>query len=476
MADYLETSADYKAMAPYWETVSDVLGGTRAMRANGRRYLPQFPNESDKNYDYRIKNAKFTNLFADISGDLASKPFAKEVGLIGDTVPEPLLRVVEDTDRQGNHLHAFAFATFSAALNYGIDWIMVDHTRLPDGATLADERRIGGGPYWVRVPAQSLLAVYSAQVDGVEQIVYARINETRIEWRDGEEVTVERVRVLVRDEVDGGYAPARFEVHERTGRSWELVDDGAISLGIIPLVPLILGDRKQGTWQVTPPLRDILDLQIELFQQETNLKLAKELTAFPMFTANGIAPPESDAPAPMGPSTILYAPMNDQGQHGQWGVLEIGAQSLDFLSREIDKLVAMMRELGRQPLVSGTSGMTQATALLAAQRASSSAQAWAGLLKDALEQAFVYTAQWLSLPDPEVFVHTDFAIELGADQAPEVLLSLRTQRAISEETLWAEMKRRGLLSPEFDPDRERELLLSELPSDDVGEETAALGV
>src|SRR5690606_3572271 len=86
VADYLETSADYKAMAPYWETVTDVLGGTQAMRANGRRYLPQFPNESDKNYDYRIKNAKFTNLFADISGDLASKPFAKEVGLIGDTV------------------------------------------------------------------------------------------------------------------------------------------------------------------------------------------------------------------------------------------------------------------------------------------------------------------------------------------------------------------------------------------------------
>lgn len=491
MADMLATSSDYQAMVEYWELNAALMGGVAAVRAKGRKYLPQFPNESDASYNHRLKNSRFTNVYRDIIESLASKPFTKEVGLANaDGAPEQLLAMVEDIDRGGNHLHVFAQELFLNGIANAIDWFMVDHTKTPPGATLADERRMGSRPFWVRIPAMDMLAVYSEMVDGVEQFVYARIRESRVVRSGHEEATEVRVRVLIRDQlVDDagaivGYGPARYEVWkpvESTATKdtgWEIEDAGPITIGVIPLVPFWTGQRITGGWRINPPMRDVADLQIEHYQEETNLKSAKEVTAFPMLSANGIAPPSDASPAPLGPSTILYAPPDEQGRHGSWSWVEMQGTSLSFLSSEIDRLEGKMRELGRQPLVAGTAGITQIAAALGSQKASSAIQAWAFLLKDALEKGFVYTAMWLGIDfEAEVYVNTDFAIELGADKAPETLLQLWDKQGLSLRTLRDEYKRRGILSPEFSNDDEDDRLANEMPGDPTEQEQrAALGV
>ena len=62
LSDLLETSADYTAMLPYWTKVDALIQGADAVRRLGRKLLPQMPEETDKNYDYRLKNARYTNL------------------------------------------------------------------------------------------------------------------------------------------------------------------------------------------------------------------------------------------------------------------------------------------------------------------------------------------------------------------------------------------------------------------------------
>jgi hypothetical protein len=54
-------------------------------------------------------------------------------------------------------------------------------------------------------------------------------------------------------------------------------------------------------------------MQIEEFQQESNLKSIKELTAFPMLAGNGVSPPDkradgSEVIVPVGPRAVLFAP------------------------------------------------------------------------------------------------------------------------------------------------------------------------
>lgn len=250
MADtnYLDTSADYQAMLPYWKKVSAIRGGVDEMRKAGQAFLPQFPNESAANYKYRLANSKFTDVFSDITENLASKPFSKEVALANDNVSTQIKAVVEDIDGSGNHLHPFADSVFFNGIHNAIDWVLVDYPPVQQGATLADEKRIGARPYWVRIPALDLLWVESAIINGKEEFVYAKIYEpvTRRNSNDQEE-KIDRVRALIRDPLDNGqYDKARYEVWEKgkaVETGWTLVENGPISIGVIALVPFFTGRR-----------------------------------------------------------------------------------------------------------------------------------------------------------------------------------------------------------------------------------------
>ena len=483
-------SSDYRAMLPFWEMVDALLGGSETIRDGGETYLPKFPNESQADYDYRLANSKFTNLYADIVSNLAAKPFAEKLTIDADASAR-FAQLAENIDGRGNNLHVFASDLFFGGINYAIDWILVDHTKVPLGLNLGAERRLGARPYWVRIPAKRMLAVYTGTIAGNEEVVHARVREDYTERKGFEEVAVQRIRIfdrapIVSDEGQVvGYAPATFEVLEKRTTaqgvsSWAVVDEGAITIGVIPLVPFITGRRIDSSWRLTPPMKDAAHLQVEHYQQETKLKCAADRTAFPLLAAEGVDPATDVAGKPLpisiSPGSVVYAPMHgDSGNHGEWNFKEPSATSLKFLADQIATTEQQMRELGRQPLTA-TSGITVVSAAYAGQKASSAVQAWAWGLKDALEQALVLTGMWLKdTRTPSVKVFTDFALEIGDDKGPETLTKMRDGGDLSQETLWTEMKRRNILSADFDPVEERDRLIEEMPGEgDEGDLGAAV--
>lgn len=480
-------SGDYAAMSPYWDMVGTILDGAAAMRNAREKYLPKFPNEAQPDYDFRCKNAKFTNIYRDIVENLASKPFSKECKIIDGTASTDIVALAEDIDGQGNSLHVFASDTFFRGINNAIDWIFIDKAPVPENATRADEKAAGVRPYWVHVPAKNLLAVYSDTVEGKEAIVHARVLEVE-SVRDGfEEVTKTRVRELNREKMDGGgYGPATFRLWEKIKAEapglkseWIVISEGAIAIGEIALVPYITGMRIGASWQIVPAMQDAAYLQIEHFQQESNLKSVKGQACFPMLAGNGVSPPTDDAgnaiTVPVGPHAVLFAPPNGEGQHGEWKFIEPSAQTLQFLAEDIKSTEQQLRELGRQPLTAQTGNLTVVTTAFAAQKGNSAVQAWALNLKDALEQAFMFTAKWLNdeTSQPEVYVHTDFAIEMESDKAPDFLLKMQERNLISREALIVEAKRRDFLSPEYDAEADQEQILKEMPSDPQPQDVTA---
>lgn len=466
-------SSDAKAMQPYHRKVQAIMGGTETMR-EVREYLPQFSDETDKNYEVRRKSAKFTNIFRDIVENLAQRPFSTKVTLKKEGAQADLFAFQDDVDGRGNHLHTFAGEVFFAGIADAVDWILVDYTKdVPANASRADEAAIGARPYWVRIPAASMLAVYSDVVNGREQIVHARFLEPQT-GRDGYgETTAKRVRVLTRDKVEGGYGPAYYEVWqepEKDGEEWALVSDGSISIGEIPLVPFITGRRIGDSWRFHPPMRDAADLQIEHYQQESALKHIKALTAFPMLTGNGVEPPEdangNPARVPVGPHAVLYAPPQDQGAQGSgWSFIEPSAESLRFLAEDIKNTARELRELGRQPLTAESGNLTIITTAFAAQKGNSAIQAWALNLQDALENAFLFTAKWLKVKaDPSVVINTDFSLGFGDDESFKHVLEMGKgpDAIISREATIHEAKRRGILDQDYDGDADLEALLSQM--------------
>lgn len=478
-------SSDYVAMRPYWTMVDKLLAGADEMR-KAAAYLPQFPNETPDDYAYRLANAKFTNIFGDIVDDLAAKPFAEPVTIKDGTASDTIMALAEDIDGRGNKLHVFAGDTFCRGVAYALDWIMVEYTKAkprPDGQPLSleDEARQGLRPYWVSIPATSMIAVYTDTIRGKEECVHARMIESVTRRKGFEEVVIERVRQFDREAIfnDFGqiidYAPATYTLHERnaTTGAWSIVDAGPISIGIIPLVGFATGRRANGSWRLNPPMKRAADQQIEHFQQETALKAAKELVAYPMLAGVGVSAPTDASGAPLsipvGPKTVLYAPpFGDNGQHGDWKFVTVDAAGLKFLADDIKNTEQQLRELGRQPLTAQTGNLTVVTTAFAAQKGNSAIQAWALNLQDALEQAMKITAMWLGDPSqPVVTVFTDFSLDMQDDNGPDFLLTMRERGDLSRETLWSEARRRNILSAEFDAGEEVQKIEDEVPDPDA---------
>lgn len=483
------TTPAYDAMTGYWGRVNAVRGGREAMIAAAQITLPQFPKETKGAYDFRVKNARFTDIFSDIVENLASKPFTKETTVKvenSESETEEFKSFGEDVDGGNNHLQVFASDVLINGMLNAIDWILIDYPSIGPGATLADARARGARPYWLRIPADRVLMALQDNVGGKVELTYFKfVEQTTIKDDKDNLVLVDQFRIFERpyDEDTGTYGHPQFKVYR--AKSWtgvgadafELVNEGSFGIDTIPVVPYATGKIQDNQFLVRPPFRNLVDLQIEYFQEENGIKNIKTLTAFPFFVAKNMDPIIDDktqepVEGSIGPSVLVYTGVPDDGQaQPDIEIKEPSGNSLNFLSNDLDKLEKKMRELGRMPLVAGTAGITQVAAAFASQASSSYLQVLAMLLKDALEKAFAITAKWQGKPDsisPEVYVHTDFAIEVGDEKGPQLVLDAYKERVVSAKTVRNEFLRRGILSPDFNEEDDEQARADEDAGSDTG--------
>lgn len=470
---------DSAHMLDYWDKTDAIIDGVDGMRAVGEKYLPRFNDEDGREYDFRLRLTKMTNVFRDIVEDLSSKPFQEECEIVeddGKAVPPGLDEFAEDVDGSGNNLTVFANATFFNGIANAIDWIFVDFPKPdPNVRNMADAKAAGLRPNWSHVLGRNILDVRSKVINGEETLTYVKIYEpgeldhVRIFRRDDSGAV--HWGLFVKTDTEHDIAVEWFEGGGKT--RFTLEDEGTITIGIIPLVPFATGRRNGKRFCWLPALRDAADLQVELYQMESGLKFTKTLTAYPMLAANGIKPlMEPDGKTPkkiaVGPNRVLYAPPDASGKVGKWEYLEPSAESLKFLAEDIDATIQQLRELGRQPLTAQSGNLTVITTAVAAGKSNSAVKQWALALKDALENAVVITCLWLDIPadtyDPSVSVFTEFD-DWTDGKDVDALNTARTNKDISRETYWFELRRRGILSPEFDAEVEEQRLLDEVPGD-----------
>ncbi len=471
----MRRSKDSAYMVPHWDRVDAIVSGIDAMRDGD--FMQRFTEEDDADFTFRRNCSKMTNVYRDIVEGLASKPFEKEVNFAKDAnkaVPQELLEFIENVDGSSNNLTVFAGETFFNGINAAIDWIFVDFSkRDPTVRSIADMKQKGLRPYWSHVLGRNILDVQSEVINSEETLTYIKIFEP------GDVDHIREFERVAATETTAAYVKWTLwkwsgETTPAAGETRYVVEDsGTVSIGVIPLVPFITGRREGRSWRMNPPMKDAADLQVELFLQESGLKFAKILTAYPMLAANGITPPKGPDGKPLykvavGPNRVLWSTMDASGNVGSWSYLEPSSESLKFLAEDIKETIQQIRELGRQPLTAQAGNITVITAAVAAGKAASAVKVWALKLKDTIENALVMTAMYYGIKpgtyDPTVDVYLEFD-EFVDGKDLESLDADRDRGDISQETLWEEKKRRGVYSEEFTPDRERERLLAEVPSD-----------
>ena len=462
----LKRSPDIETMVPYWEKVSDILEGTQAIKNGGVKYLPKFPDENINDYEFRLTVGKFTNIYRDVTEGLASKPFQDEISLLGaEKRPKELIDFAEDVDGFGSNLTTFAALTFFNAINYGIDWIFIDYPTVqnPDNVTIAEAKQRNLKPFWVHILGKNVLDVKTRMQGSKQIITYFRCQEPGY----GDEPM--HVREFIETENGIEWKLYVKITNDKGEDEFIVVEEGMLSIDFIPVVPFITGRRDGNSFKIYPPLSDAADLQITLYQNESALEYIKVLACYPMLATDGTPPKGTDGkPKKLrtGPNTVMYGVEKSNGDGGTWHYVEPQANSLEFLQKNIDKTKNDLRELGRQPLTAMSTQLTTVTTSIAAGKAKSAVTAWSYGLKDALENALLITMKWMGIDyEPEINVYTGFDNVLDDGSDIEELGKARERGDISVETYWDELKRRKILSPEFDIEEERKRLLDEIPAD-----------
>lgn len=465
-----QRSSDSAAMLPYWDKTDTIVEGYDAIKLAGEKFLPKFENEETKSYKLRLELTKFTNVYRDIIESLSSKPF--ETPITVENAPSKLEAILNDIDGGGNDLTVFSTLMFFNALNSGLHWIFIDYPNAQETQaikTQADQKAAGVRSYWSHVLARNILEAKWKVINGKETLVYIRIYEPK-----GSPTGKDQIRIF--SIIEGIVI---FEVYEKQEKfddekqtAYIRIENGNISISIIPLVPFFTGRRDGRGFKVFPMMRDASDLQIDLYQQESGLKYITTIAAYPMLAANGMKPElgPDGRPKPLnrGPSTVLYGTPDGNGNHGNWAFIEPSSQSMTFLASNVAATKQDLRELGRQPLTAQSGNLTVITTAVAAGKAKSALAALVVKMRDVLEQALMITAMWENAEIPEqmeVKIFDEFDDYLENEKDLTALLAIRKDREISHETFISEMKARKVLSAGVNSSDELEKLLSEIPND-----------
>lgn len=453
------TSCAYDFMAPRWQVIDTLLGGTEAMRAATTTYCPQHQEETDAAYAGRLAATVLTNFVEQTLDTLAGKPFTEPVK-VGEDVPERIKsEILDDVDLQGNKLDVFCSQWFRGGVAKAFCHVLVDMPKpepRTDGKprTLADDRREGVRPYWVMIQPEAVIFARADIEGGREVLKHVRIVETYTVQDGFAEIERQRIRVLEPGVVQ------LWEQHptrKKDGKPvWVMVDEYSTGLTYIPLVTFYA--HRDAFMIGKPPLLDLAWLNIAHWQSTADQRHVLTVARFPILACSGAASEDSD-PITVGPNRVLYNP----DAQGKFYYVEHTGAAIEAGRNDLKDLEEACSQYGAQFLQSKP-GDTTATETAVDEAASSSDLARiAGVFEDAVAQALSITAEWMKLGDKGGHVEVIKEFDLAEQEAAalDALATARQNRDISRKTYLDALQRAGYLPEDFDPDVDAEQLLEE---------------
>jgi hypothetical protein len=459
----VDTVADWVTAAqPMWRRADDLLGGTDAMRLAAEAHLPRFEGEPDPNYKTRLNSTVLNNFYRTMMLNMVGVMTADPVTLEGSSLPEEFLN---DVDRQGRDLNAFAAHHLSMLLTRGALHILTDYPLNPGVQTLAEQRAAGLRPYWCVIPPANVVDAFTASEAGVERITHVRWKETATKLGpDFARVTVETIRVL-------NYASdgVSYEVwtRDRPSADYQQQEGGARplraerdkSLPEITWVP-ILADRREG-WRSIAPLDDVAHKNIEHWGSASDQRNILRVSRYPMRVEIGTQAPIRVT----GPGMTLHSQgrQSADNQDVVFSYIEPEGTGIAAGERDLAQIVQDAEMLGVRLLAKPMQrAASDAAADLA--RDKSPLQNVAKTLEDGLQRALQHVALWYGMEPAAagtVKVPRDFGVSADEAKAIETLLKMRAAGDISRRTLWSEARQLGYLTTDFDHDEEDQRIQDE---------------
>jgi len=425
-----------------WAIVDALMGGTRAMRKAGVTYLPKWPKEEPDAYQARLKTSTLLPAYSETVQNMTGRVFADPITLTED-VPEPIEEMAEDFDLQGNNLQVWSQSLFSAGLSHGLCHVLVDYPMADGLKTKADEKSAGVRPYAVIIKPGQVLGWRSANKGGQQVLTQFRYMEC-VEVDDGEFGTksIDQIRVLV----PGAWA-TYIEVDDGKGqKTWQKNGEGLTSLTEIPLTTFYT--KRTGFMTATPPLLELANMNIKHWQSQSDQDNILHVARVPMLAVIGIEE-GVDITVGAGSATRLPRDADMKWVEHTGKAIEAGRQSLLDLVDDMRLAGAKLLQKDKQSVKTATQAEDEACQEM------SPLQTMAGQLEDALDQVLQFFADWMKESEGgHVQVKGNFDVDFSPETTMPFLLNMNINGVLSDQSLFAEVQRRGLLSEDLDWDDE----------------------
>jgi len=456
-----QKNSGFTVMEPWLKLVNDLRDGTARLRNQHDHYLPSFSREEAKNYERRWKQATLYPSFEETIGMLTGKAFAKPPDLSEEDVP-PQIRgnepteagIVENIDLQGNHFQVFAENFFKRGLRSGLVHLFVDSTQLPAGAqTEGQKQEAGHRPYWVMYDAIQVFAWRYKIEGGRPVLTQVRILET-IQEEAGEFGVKEHQQIRVLE-------IGRYRIFRNVEGTWVEKPEGEEGggnvitgydgkpLNYIPWVTFYT-DENNGFMTAVPQLLDLAYQNVRHFQKQSDYDNCMSVACFPVFCATGI-PSDEQGDIALGPFTVCKSTNSD----AKYFFAEHSGAALSAARQDLQDLKEDMAMHGLRMMMPRPGATPTATAeAITEASATSQLQVAVLRLKDCLETALSYTADWLGLgKDNGGSIKVDLkSVALTTADIDTLLKAAGAPQkpVIDAETAIDEMKRRGFLDESVD--------------------------
>ena len=452
--DVRKRSAKIEAIATCWPMITALLGGTPAMRQAGKTYLPQWPNEDEGFYKNRKDTATLFPAFPRTVEVLSGKPFSRPI-TTGDDVPKTIQAMFDDIDLQGTNLHSFLANVCEAALGYGIAGILVDYPHSEGVKTIAQEKALGLRPYFVKIDAECLLDFQSKRINGLETITKLRfvemVAETSPENEFKEEI-IEQVRVL---DIGRWRTYRKKEDPQTREVKWMLYEEGTTSLQKIPFVPIY--GEKIGFMRSRPPMAELAYLNVEHWQTKSDQQTILHVARVPILFGKGM---DSDQDITVGAASAVISDKDN----ADLKYVEHSGKAIESGRLYILDLEDKMRQIGAELLVVKPGRITVAQTMAEDESGTCALQRIVGDLQDAANQALQLLADWIKESQGgHISIFRDFGAASLAEASADILMEMNVAGTLSNETLFSEIQRRGMISPEVKWSDEQEKIKSQPP-------------
>jgi hypothetical protein len=311
-------------------------------------------------------------------------------------------------------------------------------------------------PYFVHIHKKDILGWRAERISGVMTLTQFRFLEsvTEPDGAFGEKV-IEQVRVLY---------PGKWEVwreseteEENGKKKWVLYDEGVTTLKVIPYVPVY--GKRTGYMQGVSPLVELAHMNVEHWQSKSDQQTILHVARIPILFAKQL----DGAPITVGASSAVAAESAD----ADLKYVEHSGKAIEAGAKELAALEDRMRQSGAELLVVKPGNTTVVQTQADNEVGMCVLQRIAHAVEDALDAALQLAAEWVGEKEGgHITVFKDFGVASLEAASLELLRDMNMDGTFSDESLFREAQRRGVIGPDVSWDDEKKRIAQNVPKGD----------